>query len=159
MTFSVSRKCLLTFAALPSILIGSLVLMSVPPFHINPWIHENLFFVQRVPNKQIRDVKKMFHSRAVYDREKRKLDKEALDIIQGRGHRTSLNITRKLKSTSSLVYNRVNKCGSSTMLQLLDNLGWHTFFWLFHEWSFRFCKWIPSCKNKPPENSVTQGKG
>ena len=41
-------------------------------------------FVQRVPNKQIRDVKKMFHSRAVYDREKRKLDKEALDIIQGK---------------------------------------------------------------------------
>ena len=115
--------------------------MSVQPFHIKLRIHENLFFVQRVPNKQIRDVKKMFHSRAVYDREKRKLDKEALDIIQGKEgrkikylllsksplsgqyHKSSLNRTRKLKSTSSLVYNRVNKCGSSTMLKLLDNLG------------------------------------
>ena len=58
--------------------------MGSPSFHIKLRLQENLFFVQRVPNKQIRDVKKMFHSRAVYDREKRKLDKEALDIIQGK---------------------------------------------------------------------------
>ena len=71
--------------------------MSVQPFHIKLRIHENLFFVQRVPNKQIRDVKKMFHSRAVYDREKRKLDKEALDIIRGKeGEKLNIYCSRKV---------------------------------------------------------------
>lgn len=71
--------------------------MSVPAFHIKLRIHESLFFVQRVPNKQIRDVKKIFHSRAEYDREKRKLDKEALDIIQGKeGETSNIYFSRKV---------------------------------------------------------------
>ena len=111
--------------------------MSASSPHIRLRIHESLFFVQRVPKKPLRGVKKLFHSRAVYDTEKKKLDNEALEIIldkqraksfqlsfQGQWHKSSLNRTSvKLKSSSSLVYNRVNKCGSSTMLKLLDNLG------------------------------------
>ena len=118
--------------------------MSVSSLNIRLRIHESLFFVQRVPKKPLRGViKKLFYSRAVYDTEKKKLDNEALEIIldkqraksfiqlsfQGQRHQSSLNRTSvKLKSSSSLVYNRVNKCGSSTMLKLLDNLGEKRYF-------------------------------
>ena len=117
--------------------------MSASSLHIRLRIHESLFFVQRVPKKPLRGVNKLFYSRAVYDTEKKKLDNEALEIIlgkqraksfiqlsfQGQWHQSSLNRTSvKLKSSSSLVYNRVNKCGSSTMLKLLDNLGEKRYF-------------------------------
>ena len=57
--------------------------MSVSSLNIRLRIHESLFFVQRVPKKPLRGVKKLFYSRAVYDTEKKKLDSEALDIILG----------------------------------------------------------------------------
>ena len=68
-----------------------------------------------------------YRSRNMYQKVQDRLNKQVLSVIKGNIN-DSDSVTKrgrnKLSQTSkSIIYNRVNKCGSSSLRQLVDELG------------------------------------
>ena len=66
----------------------------------------------------------IWKSRNIYDKVSLDLTEEVLSIVGGKvGNRNKISSNEKQKSTNSLIYNRVNKCGSTSLLRLIEDLG------------------------------------
>ena len=66
----------------------------------------------------------IWKSRNIYDKVSLDLTEEVLSIVGGKvGNGNNISSTEKQKSTNSLIYNRVNKCGSTSLLRLVEDLG------------------------------------
>ena len=75
-------------------------------------------------NQQHVDPEDIWKSRNIYDKVSMDLTDEVLSIVAGKtgdGDKDFSNENQK--STKSLIYNRVNKCGSTSLLRLIEDLG------------------------------------
>merc|ERR1711892_723714 len=65
------------------------------------------------------DVHSISKSRNIYDKASMDLNAEVLSIISGKfKNETKAHATQNQKTSKSIIYNRVNKCGSTSLLQL-----------------------------------------
>ena len=70
------------------------------------------------------DVNSISKSRNFYDKVSMDLNTEVLSIISGKfKNETKVHASQNQKSSKSIIYNRVNKCGSTSLLQLVEDLG------------------------------------
>ena len=112
------------------------LLLSEKPIHVKISVNGGLHLQQRNENTVEKRGKSrendVLHNRISYDKVKTQLGEVALSIIRGdlsqikEKSDKSVDTTsreRSIKSSINLIYNRVNKCGSSTMLSLIEHLG------------------------------------
>ena len=110
--------------------------MSEKPIHVKISVNGGLHLQQRnentVEKREKPSENDVLHNRISYDKVKTQLGEVALSIIRGdlsqikEKSDKSVDTTsreRSIKSSINLIYNRVNKCGSSTMLSLIEYLG------------------------------------
>ena len=110
--------------------------MSEKPIHVKISVNGGLHLQQRnentVEKREKPSENDVLHNRISYDKVKTQLGEVALSIIRGdlsqikEKSDKSVDTTsreRSIKSSINLIYNRVNKCGSSTMLSLIEHLG------------------------------------
>jgi len=122
---------------------GVLFILSGKSFHVRFRVNESLLLQHhqlqlqlgatfKLHNATYSRGKRRFPSRFIYNKVNRKLERAALLILQGRisqRFKTKFGMN-KTWPAPSLLYNRVNKCGSSTMLSLLEKLGFKNNFLL-----------------------------
>ena len=66
----------------------------------------------------------IFKSRNLYDMVSMDLSDEVLSIVSGKfRNRSKLPANVMQKTSKSIIYNRVNKCGSTSILRLVEDLG------------------------------------
>jgi len=111
--------------------LGFLFTQKENAFHVSTSFHEKLVSQQVFLNKFTKQdprriSRKIFSNRIIYDEVNRKLDEEALLIITGNVSNDSEE--KLIRNSSSVIYNRVNKCGSTSMLRLLEDLGFRNNF-------------------------------
>ena len=70
------------------------------------------------------DVHSISKNRNIYDKVSIDLNAEVLSIISGKfKNETKVHTSQNQKTSKSIIYNRVNKCGSTSLLQLVEDLG------------------------------------
>lgn len=76
---------------------------------------------------EIETITEIFKDRNYYDRKTKHLNRVALAIISGAGsaakYKNKSYIVSDVKKSTFIFYNRVNKCGSTSMLELIGDLG------------------------------------
>ena len=66
----------------------------------------------------------IFKSRNLYDKVWMDLSDEVLSIVSGKfQYKSKMSANLMQKTSKSIIYNRVNKCGSTSILQLVEDLG------------------------------------
>ena len=70
----------------------------------------------------------IYKSRNLYDQVSMNMNSEVLKIIKGNLTKAGKEVDTSSRKSRSIIYNRVNKCGSTTLGQLLEDLGFQNRF-------------------------------